>query len=176
LTLSPRQGLACNGRKRKERTFWVASTRQKIRCYEEADGLFAEIERRIGQEFLMGKRAALWHTCANDSPQIDCEALRFLKHPASPTRGIRVYRMSAVRVVSLFHTGVDQTIPQAYHALQAWLGRNGLFSRGPKCEIYWSEPAEGREGEALTEIRLPVFPNRNRAVRKPAPREGPQGV
>jgi len=148
---------------RETQPVWVASTRQKIRSYEESDGLFAEIERRIGQEFLMGTRAALWHTCANDGPQIDCEALRFLKHPASPTRGIRVYQMSAVSVVSLFHTGVDQSIPRAYHALHAWLGRNGLVSRGPKCEIYWSEPANGREGESLTEIRLPVFPNRNRS-------------
>lgn len=155
---------------RETQPVWVASARHKIRSYDEADGLFAEIERRIGQEFLVGKRAALWHTCANDGPQIDCEALRFLKRPASPVRGVRVYQMPAARVASLFHTGADQTIPQAYQAMSSWLGRNRLFSRGPKCEIYWIEPPKGRDGESLTEIQVPILPpgghkyGRNRAA------------
>ena len=149
---------------------WVASLREKIRSYEEAHGMFAQIEGRIGQELLVGKRAALWHACANDGPHIDCEALRFLKRPVSSTRGVRVYQMPAARVVSLLHSGADQTIPQAYKTLNAWLGQNSLVSRGPKCEIYWVEPPKGRDGEALTEIRLPVFPlgkdnyRRNRAA------------
>lgn len=155
---------------RETRPVWVASARQKIPTYEEADGLFAEIERRIGQEFLVGKRAALWHTCANEGPQIDCEALRYLKRPVSSMRGVRVYQMPAARVVSLFHTGADQTIPQAYHALNVWLGRNSFVSRGPKCEIYWIEPQKGRYSESLTEIQLPILPpgkhnyRRNRAA------------
>lgn len=147
---------------RETQPVWVASTRHKIRSYDEAGGLFDEIERRIGQEFMLGKRAALWHTCANDGPQIDCEALRFLKRRASPARGVRVYHMPAVRVVSLFHTGAEESIPQAYQALHTWLGRSGFVSRGPKCEIYWVEPPKGREGESLTEIRLPVLPRNNR--------------
>lgn len=137
---------------------WVASARRKIRSYDEAEGLFAEIERRVGQELLTGKRAALWHTCANDGPQIDCEAVRFLKRPVGSTRGVRVYQMPAARAVSLFHSGADETILQAYQALNTWLGRNNLVSRGPKCEIYWLEPPKGRDGESLTEIRLPIPP------------------
>ena len=142
---------------------WVASARHKIHSYDEAGALFQEIERRIGQESLAGKRAALWHTCANDGPRIDCEALRFLKHPTNLARGIRVYQMPAARAVSLFHTGADETIPQAYQSLNAWLRRNSLVSRGPKCEIYWIEPPQGGDGESLTEIRLPVFPRGSRS-------------
>ena len=142
--------------------FWVASMREKISTYEEADRLFGEIERRIGQEFLVGKRAALWHACANDGPRIDCEALRFLKRPANPARGVRVYEMPAARVASLIHTGADESIPQAYQALHAWMGRNSLVSRGPKCEIYWIEPCNGKASESLTEIRLPIFPKSKR--------------
>lgn len=155
---------------RETQPVWVASRREKIRSYDEAEDLFAEIERRIGQEFLMGKRAALWHTCANDGPQIDCEAVRFLKRPVSSARGVRVYQMPATRMVSLLHAGGDETIPQAYQALHAWLGSNGLVSRGPKCEIYCVEPPQGRDGESLTEIRLPILPlgkhndKRNRAA------------
>lgn len=135
---------------------WVAASREKIRSYEEANDLFVNIERRIRPELILGKRAALWHTCANDGPQIDCEALRFLKRPANPTRGIQVYEMPAARVVSLFHTGSEHTVPQAYRALYAWLGKNNFVSRGPKCEIYWIEPDNGKDKESLTEIRLPV--------------------
>jgi len=136
---------------------WVAAARERLRSYEEADDLFAEIERRIRPELVTGKRAALWHTCAKDGPQIDCEALRFLKRPASPTRGIRVYQMPATRMVSLFHTGSDQTIPRVYQTLQAWLKKNKFVSRGPKWEVYWLEPVQGNEEEALAEIRLPVL-------------------
>lgn len=155
---------------REIRPAWVASARQKIHSYDEAEGLFAEIERRISQELLAGKRAALWHTCANDGPQIDCEAVRFLRRPVSSTRRVHVYQMPAARTVSLFHNGADETIPQAYQALDAWLGRNSFVSRGPKCEIYWVEPPTRRDGESLTEIRLPILPlgkhnyRRNRAV------------
>jgi DNA-binding transcriptional MerR regulator len=141
---------------------WVAASREKIRSYEEAEDLFAEIEYRVPPELVVGKRAALWHTCANDGPQIDCEALRFLKRPASPIPGIRVYEMPAARVVSLFHTGSEHTVPQAYGALYAWLGKNNFVSRGPKCEIYWIEPGKRNDKESLTEIRLPVFPSDGR--------------
>jgi len=136
---------------------WVASIRERLRTYEEADGLFAEIERRMGEVLAGGKRATLWHACANDGPQIDCEALRFLKHPVHPTRGVHVYQMPGTLVASLMHTGTDENIPRAYQALQTWLGRSSFVSRGPKCEIYWIEPAKGRERETLTEIRLPVL-------------------
>ena len=149
---------------------WVAACREKIGAYEEADHLFGEIERRMEPELLAGKRAALWHTCLNEGPQIDCEALRFLKHPSSPARGIRVYQMPATRVASVFHTGADNAIPQAYKTVQAWLGKSNFVSRGPKCEIYWREPRKGGDDESLTEIRLPVFPRdgRSRVQRRAA--------
>ncbi len=140
---------------------WVATSREKIRRYEEADEMFLELERRVGLEVLTGKRAAFWHTCANDGPQIDCEVVRFLKRPVGPLRAIRTYQMPAARVASAFHAGEEQTIPQAYNALQAWVKKNGFVSEGPKCEIYWIEPREGKKEESLTEIRLPLFPAGN---------------
>jgi len=153
---------------RETKPVWVASMRERMRSYQEADSLFAEIEHRIGEESLARKRAALWHTCANDGPQIDCEALRFLKHPVNPARGVRVYQLPAARVVSLIHSGTDETIPHAYQTLHAWLGRNDFVSRGPKCVIYWIEPPKGSEGESLTEIQLQVFPGGSHARRRAA--------
>jgi DNA-binding transcriptional MerR regulator len=138
---------------------WVAASREKIRRYDEADEMFAELERRVGPEMLTGKRAAFWHTCANEGPQIDCEAVRFLRRPPGPLRGIRTYLMSAARVASVLHAGGEQTIPQAYKAVQTWIKKNKLLSYGPKCEIYWIEPREEKNDESLTEIRLAVIPN-----------------
>jgi DNA-binding transcriptional MerR regulator len=140
---------------------WVAASRNKLRRYDEADEMFAELERRVGSDVLTGKRAALWHTCEGDGPQIDCEAVRFLKRAVGPLRGIRTYQMPATRVASVFHTGTERTIPQAYNALQVWVKKNGFISEGPKCEIYWIEPREVKTEESLTEIRLPVFPANN---------------
>ncbi len=140
---------------------WVAASREKIHRYDEADEMFVELERRVGLEVLTGKRAAFWHTCESDGPQIDCEVFRFLKRPVGPLRGIRTYQMPAARVASVFHTGTEQTIPQAYNALQAWVKKNGFVSEGPKCEIYWIEPREGKMEESLTEIRLLLLPAGN---------------
>jgi DNA-binding transcriptional MerR regulator len=140
---------------------WVAATREKIRRYDEADAMFAEIERRMEPGVLTGKRAAFWHTCANDGPQIDCEAVRFLNRPVGPVRGIRTYQMPAARVASAFHAGEEETIPQAYKALQSWMKRNKFLADGPKCEIYWIEPQERGRSESLTEIRLAVIPGGN---------------
>lgn len=140
---------------------WVAASREKIRRYDEADEMFAELERRVGLELLTGKRAAFWHTCANDGPQIDCETVRFLRRPVGPLCGIRTYQMPAARVASVFHTGTEQTIPLTYKALQLWMKKAGFVSHGPKCEIYWMEPREGKMEESLTEIRLRIFPSGN---------------
>lgn len=135
---------------------WVAACRDVIRSYDECEEMFVDLERRIAPELLAGKRAALWHTCLSDGPQIDCEALRFLKHPGGLPRGMRTYQMPVTRVASLFHTGGEQTSPRAYKALQAWLEKNNLTAHGPKCEVYWLEPSEDKPGESLTEIRLAV--------------------
>ncbi len=51
---------------------WVVSLREKIHRYEEAEGMFEEVERRVGTAHLFGERAALWHSCANEGPTIDC--------------------------------------------------------------------------------------------------------
>jgi len=153
---------------RETRPAWVAACRDKIHDYDEAEEMFVELERRIAPETLTGKRAALWHTCLSDGPQIDCEALRFLRHPVNSARGFRTYQMPATRVASVFHFGEDRTIPRAYEALQAWLGRNNLATRGPKCEIYWLEPTQGKKSESLTEIRLEVTSKTSRS----GPRRG----
>ena len=135
---------------------WVVSLREKIHRYEEAEEMFEEVERRAGPARVTGERAALWHSCANEGPTIDCEVLRFLKQPVSIRGAFRTFQLPAATVASVVHFGGDQTIEDSYRALTAWLTSSEFRLSGPKREIYWVEARRGAEAEALTEIQFPV--------------------
>jgi DNA-binding transcriptional MerR regulator len=152
---------------RQTQPVWVVSLREKIHRYEEAEEMFEEVERRVGAAHVSGERAALWHSCANEGPMIDCEVLRFLKQPVS-TRGIlRTFQLPAATVASVFHLGGDQTLEDSYRALGTWLASSGFRLCGPKLEIYWVEARSGAEVESVTEIQFPVVQARvaKRALR-----------
>lgn len=143
-------------RLRQTQPAWVVSLREKIHRYEEAEDMFEEVERRAGPARVTGERAALWHSCANEGPSIDCEVLRFLKQPVSMRGALRTFQLAAATVASVVHFGGDQTIENSYRALAAWLASSEFRLSGPKREIYWVEPRRGSEAEALTEIQFPV--------------------
>src|SRR5215470_9414106 len=56
----------------------VASVRATLDDYEEAEGLFGELQHYLRRYQRAGQRAAIWHTCAGSSDHIDCEALILL--------------------------------------------------------------------------------------------------
>jgi len=146
---------------RQTRPVWVVSLREKIHRYEEAEAMFEEVERRVGPARVSGERAALWHSCANEGPAIDCEVLRFMKQPTSLRGNLRTFQLPAVTVASVVHFGGDQTIEDSYQALAAWLASSEFRLCGPKREIYWIEAVRGAESEALTEIQFPVVQARD---------------
>jgi len=141
---------------RQTRPVWVVSLREKIHRYEEAEAMFEEVERRVGTARVSGERAALWHSCANEGPTIDCEVLRFLKQPAYLRGNLRTFQLPAATVASVVHFGGDRTIEDSYRELAAWLTGSEFRLCGPKREIYWVEAQGGAESEALTEIQFPV--------------------
>lgn len=141
---------------RHTRPVWVVSLREKIHRYEEAEAMFEEVERHVGPARVSGERAALWYSCANEGPAIDCEVLRFLKQPASLRGNLRTFQLPAVTVASVVHFGGDQTIEDSYRVLATWLTSSEFRLCGPKREIYWVEAQRGAEAEALTEIQFPV--------------------
>ena len=146
---------------RQTQPVWVVSLREKIHSYEETEAMFEEVERRVGAAQVSRERAALWHSCANEGPAIDCEVLRFLRQPA-PLRGnLRTFQLPAVTVASVVHFGGDQTIEDSYRALATWLASSEFRLCGPKREIYWVEAMSGAESEALTEIQFPVVQGRD---------------
>jgi DNA-binding transcriptional MerR regulator len=146
---------------------WVVSLREKIHRYEEAEEMFEEVERRMGAAHVSGERAALWHSCANEGPMIDCEVLRFLKQPVSTRGTLRTFQLPAATVASVFHFGSDRTLEDSYRTLAAWLTSSQFRLCGPKREIYWVEARSGAEVESVTEIQFPVVQARDakRALR-----------
>src|SRR5258706_3651129 len=132
---------------RQTHPLWVVSLREKIHRYEEADAMFEEVEHRVGSTILSRERAALWHTCAHESPAIDCEVLRFLKRP-TPVRGnLKTFQLPAITVASLLHLGGDRTLDHSYRTLFVWLAANPFGLAGPKREIYWREGGARHQAE-----------------------------
>jgi DNA-binding transcriptional MerR regulator len=159
-------------RLRQTQPAWVISLREKIHRYEEAEEMFHEVERHVGVTRVSGQRAALWHSCANEGPAIDCEVLRFLKQPVSMRGAVRTFELPAATVASVVHFGGDQTIEDSYRALAAWLRSSEFRLCGPKREIYWVEAQRGAEAESLTEIQFPVMQAREaKRVKGFAPRK-----
>jgi len=156
-----RNGASPEVQLRQTRPVWVVSLRKKIHCYEEAEAMFEEVERRVGTARISGEREALWHSCANEGPTIDCEVLRFLKQPVSLRGDLRTFQLPAATVASLVHFGGDRTIEDSYRELAAWLTSSEFRLCGPKREIYWVEARGGAETEALTEIQFPVVQGRD---------------
>src|SRR5262245_56134465 len=60
----------------------VASVRDSLSSYADADELFNEIQSNLKQRGAPFERGAIWHTCAGQRKSIDCEAIVLLREPA----------------------------------------------------------------------------------------------
>lgn len=150
---------------RETREASVVSLREKLRRYEEAEELFQELERRVPQRWITSERAAFWHMCEQSGGRIDCEAIRYLKRPVEPARGLRSYRLPAAMIASVFHTGSEDTVSKSYEQLNRWLANSDFRLQGAKREIYWIEEGNKTGREPLTEIQYPL---ERRAAKKSA--------
>ena len=135
---------------------WVVSLRAKLRSYDQAEEMFQELERKIPEHLLTANRTALWHSCESSGGAIDCEALRYVKRPLAPPRGLKVYQLPVTTVASLFHCGDDASISQSYGQMNRWLASSNLQLRGAKREIYWAERGAKSSEQSVTEIQFPV--------------------
>src|SRR5262249_33228859 len=86
---------------------WVASLREKLNSYEEADELLARLASRIDSRALGDGRATIWHSCLEVDGSIDCEAVCFLKQPISPPRGAKTYLLLPAKIAFAYHYGAD---------------------------------------------------------------------
>ena len=137
----------------------VVSLREKLQNYDQVDELFTTLERRVDPRVLYDQRGAIFHHCLEGDGAIDCEAVRFLKHPVSAIRGLKVYESQPARVAFSYHYGSEDSIGTTYQSMSGWIAAQGYRLSAPKREIYW--PASENKGEpgSLTEIQFFLLPD-----------------
>ena len=135
----------------------VVSLREKLQSYDQADELFKTLERRVDPRVLHDQRGAIFHRCLEGDGEIDCEAVRFLKHPVAAIRGLKVYESQRTRVAFTYHYGSEDSIYTTYQSMTGWIAAQGYQLSAAKREIYWPAPEHEGQINSLTEIQFPVI-------------------
>ena len=147
----------------------VVSLREKLQNYDQVDELFTTLERRLDPRELYDQRGAIFHRCLEGDGEIDCEAIRFLKHPVAAIRGLKTYETQRTRVAFAYHYGSEDSISATYQSMTSWVAAQGYQLSAAKREIYWPRPENKGEMSPLTEIQFPV--TRLRGVARNAQRK-----
>jgi effector-binding domain-containing protein len=103
----------------------VVSLREKLQNYDQVDELFTTLERRVDPRVLYDQRGAIFHRCLEGDGKIDCEAVRFLKHPVAAIRGLKVYDFQRTRVAFTYHYGSEDSIGTTYQSMSGWIAAQG---------------------------------------------------
>jgi DNA-binding transcriptional MerR regulator len=136
----------------------VASVRDSLAAYADAEELFNELRRYLKRQGAALERGAIWRSCAAMRQSIDCEAVIFLREPATGNERIQVYELPELFVASITHLGSDGDSEQAYCAARSWIKSQGYMRAGAPREIYWQGGVEENDESAVTEIQYPVIP------------------
>ena len=127
---------------------FVASLRRVVPEYGAIDLLLDEITRSLPAATRVTGHGAVWHHCAPQRREIDCEALVLLERPMGCISNLKVYQLPACRAACIVHPSDEEDIFAAKRAVQrfdvAW----------PMRERYFSSAGDGRFD--LTEIQFPL--------------------
>jgi DNA-binding transcriptional MerR regulator len=135
----------------------VASVRDTLSSYADADELFDELQSNFTQRGAPLERGAIWHTCANQRRSINCEAMVFLREPAQAKGRAQVYELPAASVACVVHHGSDETSERAYVAARSWIKSHGYTIAGPNRELYWQGDVAQADDSGVTEIQFPII-------------------
>ena len=154
---------------------WVASMRNMLASYEDAEELFAQLTHHLKKHNRTGQRAAIWHTCEGQGRTIDCEAMFYLNEPVPESKEVKVYQLAASTDALVIHQGSDATLPQAYQALHSWIKTHDYTIAGPIRELYWQNEERAVDCPGVIEIRYPILKakkgvNRETSALSTAPR------
>jgi DNA-binding transcriptional MerR regulator len=135
----------------------VASVRDTLSSYADADDLFDELYGSFKQRGAPLGRGAIWHTCASRRRTIDCEAILFLREPAPGAGRAQVYELPGAAVACVIHQGSDETCERAYVAARSWIESRGYAIAGPSREVYWQGDVAQDGDSGVTEIQYPII-------------------
>jgi hypothetical protein len=136
---------------------FVASLRRVVPAYDAVDGLFDEIARGLPRTARIAGHAAVWHRCAPQRREIDCEALVLLEQPTSPPRGLHIYQLPACRAACVVHPSDEEAFAPALAAVRETVADQPFELAGPMRERYFSSAGDARFD--LTEIQFPIRPS-----------------
>jgi DNA-binding transcriptional MerR regulator len=134
---------------------FVASLRRVVPEYGAVDSLFDEIARALPAGARIAGHGAVWHHCAPQKRQIDCEALVLLERPVA-ARKVKLYRLPAFRAACVVHPSEEEDFASARAAARAALANQPFEIEGPMRERYFSSAGDNRFD--LTEIQFPLRP------------------
>jgi DNA-binding transcriptional MerR regulator len=135
----------------------VASVRDTLSSYADADDLFDELSSDFNQRGAPLGRGAIWHACAGQRRSIDCEAILFLREPAPGAGRAQVYELPGGAVACVVHQGSDETCERAYVAARSWIESRGYAIAGPNREVYWQGDVAQDGDSGVTEIQYPII-------------------
>ncbi|HEY8461656.1 MAG TPA: GyrI-like domain-containing protein, partial [Blastocatellia bacterium] len=136
----------------------VASVRDELSSYADADKLFDELRRDFNLRSAPLERGAIWHACAGQRRSIDCEAIIFLREPARARGRAQVYQLPGASVACVVHHGSDESCERAYIAARSWIESRGYAVAGPNRELYWQGDVAQDGDSGVTEIQFPIIP------------------
>ncbi|CAN5716664.1 MerR family transcriptional regulator [soil metagenome] len=135
----------------------VASVRGTIADYAESAELFGEINDYMGKYQVKKQFGSLWHICAGQGRELDCEAFIFLEKPVPGNKRINVFELPVATVASVIYQGGDEVGEQAYAAGKTWIKTRGYRIAAPKRELYWQGDVMRDDVSGITEIQFPIL-------------------
>ncbi|MBM3649336.1 MAG: MerR family transcriptional regulator [Alphaproteobacteria bacterium] len=135
---------------------FVASLRRVVPEYGAIDSLLDELGRSLPAGARVTGHGAVWHHCAPQRREIDCEALVILDRPAVGLSPLKAYQLPACRAACIVHPSDEEDIFAAKRAVNQEAADRRFELEGPIRERYFSSAGDGRFD--LTEIQFPLRP------------------
>jgi DNA-binding transcriptional MerR regulator len=116
----------------------VACFRSRFSDYGAVDRLFSRSFPRTEKAAHARLRGAIWHKCAHDRGEIDCEALVFLDDDLAAPPAWRIRELAACTVASIVHREMEPTTPLVYTSAMEAIESRGYEIEWPMREFYFS--------------------------------------
>ncbi len=133
---------------------FVASLRRVVPDYGAIDLMLDEITRSLPAGARITGHGAVWHHCAPQKRQIDCEAVVLLERPTSEASAFKLYRMPACRAACIVHPSDEEDVFAAKRAVHQAAACQRFQIDGAIRERYFSSAGDQRFD--LTEIQFPL--------------------
>jgi DNA-binding transcriptional MerR regulator/effector-binding domain-containing protein len=133
---------------------FVASLRRVIPDYGAVDSLFGEIAQLLPAGARITGHGAVWHHCAPQKREIDCEALVLIDRPARSAPDLNMYRLPPCRAACIVHPSDEEDLLAAKRAVHKEAASRRFELEGPIRERYFSSAGDSRFD--LTEMQFPL--------------------